>query len=305
MNGIVLTGATSMLGIALINQCIKNHINILAIVRRNSSNLNRIPLSDHVKVMECNLDELSSLKVQKDQYDVFYHFAWDYTQRKTRDNPILQNKNIQYTLDAVELAARIGCHTFIGAGSQAEYGRVDDALSPMTPVNPDNAYGIAKYTAGKLSKLLCRDIGIRHIWTRILSVYGPYDNENTMIMYTIRTLLSKEKPIYTPSEQQWDYLYSEDAARAFYAIGRKGKNNSIYCIGCGEAHPLHEYISTIRDCIDADLPLGIGEMEYSNNQVMHLCANISNLADDTGFQPEFSFHDGIARTIAWYKGEIL
>lgn len=96
-----------------------------------------------------------------------------------------QLQNIQYTLDAVELASRIGCKKFVGAGSQAEYGRVEGVLSASTPVFPENGYGIAKLCAGQMSRILCEQKQIEHIWTRILSIYGPYDGENTMIMSSI------------------------------------------------------------------------------------------------------------------------
>lgn len=301
MNSIVLTGATSMLGVALIKECIKNQTNVLAIVRRNSINFHRIQDSTYVKIVECNLDELENLELPEDNYDVFYHFAWDYTDKKNRDNALYQNLNIKYTLNAVELAHKSGCSTFIGAGSQAEYGKVNDIIAPDTPINPDIAYGIAKYAAGRLSGLLCCDLGIKHIWTRVFSVYGPYDNQETMIMYSIRKLLNHEKPIYTKSEQLWDYLYCDDAARAFYLVGVKGKDKAVYCIGSGKVQQLSEYIYKIRDSIDISLPIGIGEKDYSKNQVMYLCADISNLIIDTGFQPIYSFDEGIHNSIEWFK----
>lgn len=303
MNRVVLTGATSMIGVALMKECIKHHIQVLAIVRRNSTNLYRIPNSDDIKVIEYNLEELSTLEIPKEDYDVFYHLGWDYTGRQNRNNAVLQNLNIKYTLDAVELAYRMGCSTFIGAGSQAEYGRVENMITPKTPVNPDIAYGIAKYAAGKLSSLRCEELEMKHIWTRIFSVYGPYDNNDTMIMYSIRKMLAKEKTEYTKSEQLWDYLYCDDAASAFYAIGLRGKDKSTYCIGSGEVKQLSEYIHTIRDNIDHKLEIGIGEKEYAEKQVMHLCADISNLTADTGFQPEIAFDEGIKRTIEWFMKE--
>ena len=55
----------------------------------------------------------------------------------------MQNANIKYTLDAVELAKRLGCKTFIGAGSQAEYGRVEGTISEKTDKNPENGYALA------------------------------------------------------------------------------------------------------------------------------------------------------------------
>lgn len=35
---------------------------------------------------------------------------------------------------------------------------------------------------------------------------------------------------------------------------------------------------------------------------MHLCADISDLTNDTGFIPQYSFEEGIKETIEWYKG---
>lgn len=304
MKRIVLTGATSMIGVALIKECIENNVQVLAIVRCNSQNIMRIPKSELVDIVECDLENLQEVTFSAYKYDVFYHLAWDFTARKFRDEPYRQNKNVNYTLDAVNLAFKLGCHTFIGAGSQAEYGRTGEtAMSPETPINPDIAYGIAKYSAGKLSRLMCRDLGMKHIWTRIFSVYGPYDNDNTMIMYAINKLLAHERPSFTKSEQLWDYLYCGDAAQALYLLGSKGKDKSVYCIGSGAIYPLYNYIYKIRDNINKELAIGIGDREYTENQVMHLCADVTNLIKDTGFQPRYSFDEGIKLTIGWVKSQ--
>lgn len=304
MKKIVLTGATSMIGVALIKECIKNGVQVLAIVRSNSHNIMRIPKSELVDIVECDLENLRELKLFKGKYDVFYHLAWDFTSRKYRNEPYRQNRNVNYTLDAVNLAHNLGCHIFIGAGSQAEYGRIDEnVISPDTPINPDIAYGVAKYSAGKLSGLLCGNLGIKHIWTRIFSVYGPCDNDNTMVMYAIKKLLAKEKPSFTKSEQLWDYIYCEDAAQSLYLLGTKGKDKSIYCIGSGTVYPLYDYIYIIRDSINKNLSVGIGDIKYSENQVMHLCADITNLTEDTGFKPKYSFDEGIKLTIEWFKNQ--
>lgn len=302
MEKIILTGSTSMLGVALINECIKNNTKVIAVVRPNSKNIDRLPNSDLITIVECGLDEIDKLKnLDKDLYDGFYHFGWEGTGKKVRNNPEIQNKNIGYTLNAVKVAKELGCKIFIGAGSQAEYGRVVDVISPDTPVNPLSAYGVAKYAAFKLSSILCNDIGIKHVWTRIFSVYGPYDNDATMISYCLKKLIIGEKPSFTKSEQMWDYLYCGDAARAFYLIGEKGIDQSVYCIGSGVAMPLSEYIMQIRDLVDKNLPIGIGELEYANNQIMNLCADITSLSRDTGFIPIYSFQDGMKKTIEFFK----
>ena len=60
---------------------------------------------------------------------MFYHFGWDGTFGNSRNNMYGQNLNVKYALDAVKAAKATGCHTFVGAGSQAEYGRFEGKLS--------------------------------------------------------------------------------------------------------------------------------------------------------------------------------
>lgn len=302
MNRVIITGPTGSIGIALINELVKNKVEVIAVCRPGSKRMSRIPKCDKVKIVECGLEEIYKLsELVKDKVDVFYHFAWDGTFGNTRNDMELQNNNVKYALEAVKTAKILGCHKFVGAGSQAEYGRVEGTLTPDTPAFPENGYGIAKLCAGQMTRIMCEQLGVEHVWTRILSIYGPYDGENTMIMSTIYKLLKGEKPSLTAGEQMWDYMYSKDVARAFYLIGEKGKNGSTYCLGSGNARPLKEYVMMLRDAIDSQLPLGIGDVPYGDKQVMYLCANIDNLREDTGFVPEISFEEGIKETIEWCK----
>jgi len=302
MKRIILTGATSMLGLALIDECLENDTDVVAVIRKNSSKINYLPNSRNIKVVECDITDVSSLSDSIGRgFDAFYHFAWEGTSSVERINVSTQNKNIGFTLDAVRLANVLECRKFIGAGSQAEYGRISGAINTDVTASPENAYGIAKYTAGKLSSLLAKEMDIEFIWTRIFSVYGSYDSHNSMVMYCIRSLLNNEKPRFTPCEQKWDYLYFRDAAKAFYALIEKGVNQRLYNIGSGVASPLSEYIHAIRDAINPALPLGIGDLEYSTGQVMSLHADISGLTNDTGFLPSTTFEEGIHKTVDWYK----
>ena len=246
------------------------------------------------------MDQLQSLerKLPAD-YDVFYHFGWDGSFGAARMDLSTQTKNIQYSLDAVELAKKLGCKVFIGAGSQSEFGHVNGVLHPDTPCNPDNGYGVAKLAAGQMTRLKCKGYGIRHNWVRILSIYGPHDKAHTMVMSTILKMLDGQRVQFTKGDQIWDYIYNKDAARAFRMIAEQGKDGAVYCFGSGKTRRLREYIEAIRDAVDPQIELGIGELPYYPNQVMHLEADISSLTADTGFVPEYSFEDGIQETVVW------
>ncbi len=296
----VINGATGAIGMALIRELIAEGHEILVLCRESSPRSKNIPNHSLVKKIDCPLDKMHELSLDTEPYDVFYHFAWEGTTGEARNDTYLQNRNVTYTLDAVALASRLGCKTFIGAGSQAEYGRVEGKLTPKTPTFPENGYGIAKLCASQLSRIMCASLGLRHIWTRILSVYGPNDTPNSMVMSTIRKLRQGEKPSFTAGEQIWDYLYSGDAAKAFVALAEKGKDGEIYCLGSGAPQKLCEYIKTIGRLTAPNSELGIGEVPYADKQVMYLCADIEALTADTGFVPKTSFENGIKETLAWY-----
>lgn len=305
MEKAVITGPTGAIGVALINELVQHNINVYAVCRPESKRLVNIPKNPLVTVIACDLDQLGNLSdIINESCDVFYHFGWDGTFGDSRNNMQGQLKNVQYTLDAVEAASRLGCRKFVGAGSQAEYGRVEGKLNSSTPAFPENGYGIAKLCAGQMSRILCEQKQMEHIWTRILSIYGPYDGINTMIMSVIAKLMNNEKPSLTKGEQLWDYLYAKDAGYAMYLLGKKGISGKTYCIGSGKVMPLAQYVEVLRNCISPELPLGFGEIPYAPKQVMNLCADISDLTADTGFLPQYSFEAGIKETIEWYKGRI-
>jgi nucleoside-diphosphate-sugar epimerase len=290
-----------MLGVSLIEECICNRTHVLAIVRNQSSRRDRLPSSEFLRIVECDLSEFGDFPDQSEKYDVFYHFGWQGTDRKNRNDPAIQAENVGYTLEAVRLAARLGCRMFVGAGSQAEYGRTCEKLSPKSPADPRTAYGIAKYAASGLSLLLAKELGMTHVWVRVFSVYGPCDGEHTMIMSGIRQLLSGDRPQYTKGGQFWDYLYCGDAAKAFYLVGAKTARHAVYCLGSGTGKPLRDYIGILRDAVDPALEVGLGELPYPPDQVMHLCADISDLCEDTGFSPQTDFKTGIEKTIKWVR----
>lgn len=301
MKNVVITGAAGMIGLALIRRLTAEGCNVYAIVRPDSDRNANIHQTEHVKVIECDLSELRTLKnFITEKCDMFFHFGWTGTSGTARNDMYMQTKNIQYTIDAVNAAHDLGCNVFLGAGSQAEYGRCEEKISPMTPTNPENGYGMAKLCAGQMSRSLCMELGIKHVWCRIFSVYGPYDGEQTMVISGIRKILNGERPSYTKGEQLWDYLYCDDAADALYLSAIHGKNGAVYCVGSGKVHPLREYIEMIRDIVNPGASIGIGDIPYAENQVMYLCADISSLQADTGFEPRYSFEEGIKITKNFY-----
>lgn len=297
---VAITGPTGAIGMALINNCIQNSINVLAICHKGSKRIAQIPKSPYVRIIEANLDEYEGIdasKVVDEKCDLFIHLAWNGTFGDTRNDVGFQADNIKYSLEAVNLAARLGCTVFVGAGSQAEYGKVSEPLRPDTPTFPENGYGVAKLAAGNLTRIRCEQLGIKHIWTRILSVYGPFDGNYTMVMGTLIKMLAGEKTHFTEGKQIWNYLFSEDAAKMILWLAQNGDDGKVYCLGSNEARPLREYIEIMYKQTGSKAELGFGDIPYNNGQVMCLCVAESPIKDF-----EFtSFEEGIKRTVASLK----
>ena len=300
MKRAIITGATGTVGTAIIQELIKSNVEVLVFCRHDSKRISQIPQNSLVTIKYCSLDDLANVENDSEKkYDVFYHLAWEGTSGEARDNYYLQNKNVKYALDAVGVAKRFGCDTFIGVGSQAEYGRVEGMLKPNTPTFPTMGYGIGKLSAGLLTRQYARQLGLKHIWVRILSVYGPNDGKQSLTVSTINKLLAGEVPQLTKGDQMWDFLYSGDAAKAFVLLGDKGVNGKTYVLGSGKVKRLREYIEDLRDVVSPNSELAFGAIEYYPHQVMYLQADTTELVQDTGWSPTVEFIDGIKQLLHW------
>ena len=324
MKRAIVTGATGAVGMALIQLLIDKGIEIFVITRPDSMRNDRLRrLADSystsadkkINILEWDFSKLSDLENNTGkEWDVFFHFAWAGASGQGRNDMYLQNQNVRMSLDAVALAERFGCKKFVGAGSQAEYGRpylkkdtpmdyqIDQyRLSSETPAFPEMGYGFAKLCAGYMTRDYAHQLGLEHNWLRVLSVFGPYDGDNSMMMQAIKGFMKGTSPDFSKGEQIWDYVYSKDAALAFYDVAEKGIDGKTYVLGSEKERPLAEYLSIARDIICPGLKLKMGTRPYGENQVMYLAADSSELKKDTGFECRYLFEDGIEETVKLLK----
>lgn len=297
----IITGATGAIGTALIKELVDRNIEVLVFTRKKSNRNVNIIKHNLVTIKFCSLEELKYVKNDSNKrYDVFFHLAWAGTTGNDRNNSEIQNKNIVFSVDAAECAHRFGCKKIVGIGSQAEYGCKKKKLTSKTLCKPENAYGKAKLAAGKQLRKKCKQLNIEFNWVRVLSVYGENDSSNSLISYSISQMLSNNELNVTKCEQIWDYLNSKDAARALYGIAERGINNKTYVLGSGRTMKLKDYLEIIKKVTKSSSIIKYGMKPYSENQVMFLCADISDIANDTGWEPIIDFENGISEIIKSY-----
>ena len=305
INGAIITGATGAIGIALSKLLSEKNIPVLAVIRKNSARRKYIDGLPDVDILECDISDFDIVEADGSvHYDVIFDLAWEGSDQGSRQNPDIQKKNIEYIPSIIRFAQRSGCKTFIGAGSQAEYGRVSGKINEEHPLNPVTEYGKAKLQVENLSREICTAKGIRYVWPRIFSVYGPGMGMDSLITYSISEIMKGNSPKMTKGEQIWDFMYADDAALALYLLAVNESAEGVYCISGGEGMSVREYTTIIRDVANPEVELKFGEIPYQENQVMELVGDISKLKKETGFKSSVPFDVGIMRMVEWMKSEI-
>lgn len=299
---IFLTGASGFVCSYVLRQLVSSRKHEVAILLRSPESAWRIQdLIPNVQVIVGNLYHPGNFEPQVAAFgpDAVVHMAWDGVLGSDR-NSLRQWRNIPAALELVEMAARVGARHWIGLGSQAEYGPCQNRIDESVPTNPTTLYGVSKLATCNLVQRLCDELGIRFGWIRLFSSYGPADNPSLMIPYLIESLLKGERPKLTRAEQMWDYIYIEDAAAAIVAVTESREAVGVFNLGSGTAPQLKAVIEKIRNLVDPTLPVGFGEVDYRQDQVMHLEADISRLKKFTGWSPVVDIETGLKKTVAWH-----
>lgn len=302
MKHVVITGADGFIGSHLVKRFVSQGFAVTAIVMINSPIRHRIEGIENVNIVEGDLAQWEKLADSMPQFpDAFFHLAWAGVSPEGRNSLSIQFPNIELSLNAVRLASKICAQRFILPGSTTEYTDCGRSINESACPSPQNAYGAAKISARYLCGSLCEELGLPYIYVVVTGIYSADRVDNNVIYYAISNLLEGKRPAFTKLEQMWDYVHIDDVLTAMVLIAQKGKANAFYVIGHGDNWPLANYIYQIRDAIDPNLPLGIGEIPYKNNKMPSSCVDLATLHEDTGFVPQIPFSKGILEVIEKVK----
>jgi UDP-glucose 4-epimerase len=300
---VLITGASGFVGSFLLKQLIKEGKHKVAVILRDPLNAWRIQSClKNVYLIKGSLDDPDSYRSQFSIFrpDVLIHLAWDGVGSKSR-NAKGQWRNVSYMLELMEIAVAQDVGTFIGLGSQAEYGLVNASIDENEITKPTTLYGVSKLAACNIGQVMAASSNIRFSWLRLFSSYGPMDQPDWLIPYLINSLLRGESPNLTLAEQLWDFIHVSDVASAIKIMIDKPNANGIFNIGSGNALPLKSIIEKTRDLINPSLALNFGAIPYRLDQVMHLEANIDLLSNATGWKPIVGINEGLLETVNWWK----
>lgn len=302
MKKAIVTGANGFVGSALCKELSDSGYKVIAVVKNPKSDISKIIGLPDLKIIYCDLANFKNLTnlIEDGDIDILYHLAWVGSAGPLRCDSDIQINNIKYTCDTVKACAEINCRRIVFASSIMEY-EVQALIAANIIPGISTLYSSAKAAASHMARTIAGSFGVDYIRAVISNIYGPGELSPRLINTTLRKLLSGQHCAFTAGEQIYDFIYITDAAKTFKIIGEKGISNKTYYIGSQNPKPLKEFLFEMRDQINSEIEIGLGEIPFKGISLTYNEFDISAVKNDTGFIPEIEFAEGIKKTIEWIK----
>ncbi len=297
MKKAIITGAGGFVGRAVVKELLAHNIEVTAIDIRLPEKYDN-PGAVWVEADIQNIWALEQHPAMSGA-DTFYHFAWRGSAGPERTDEAIQLANAVQTAGCLRFAKKLGCTRFVGAGSIMETEILAAMDSRGTRPGPAYIYGSGKLAAHTICESVAAAIDIDLVWARITNAYGAGEVSPRFINTTLRKIIRSEPLEFTAATQNYDFVYVDDVALAFYLLGEKGRPFCTYVISSGGAKPLKEFIVELADSVSKGSRLGFGEVPFTGINIPLSAFDCTPLMEDTGFVPRLSFAEGIRRTMSW------
>lgn len=184
-------------------------------------------------------------------------------------------------------------------------GEVDlIATTEDSAIHPSSVYGISKQVQGQLVHLVCKSIGVESVSFRYQNVYGPgqsLTNPYTGILSIFSTRIKNGNGIniFEDGKETRDFVYIEDVVDATI-LGMKvpEANGHVFNVGTGIATDVLTVAKTLCDKYGINVPITVSG-NYRLGDIRHNFADITAARQILGFEPKWSFSDGIEQFTNW------
>jgi CDP-glucose 4,6-dehydratase len=311
---VLVTGGHGLLGAWLIQELLRQDVRVVALRRDEPviSSLAMLGLDGRVDTVHGDIrdDGLIARALNEYEIDSVFHLAAQ-TQVGTANRAPLSTfeTNIRGTWIVLEACRLHGVASVLVASSDKAYGHQTelpyDERQPLAPIYP---YDVSKAAADLLARSYWHTYGLPVAVTRFANLYGGGDtNRSRLVPEAVGAALAGRAPVIrSDGSPERDFLYVEDAARAYVAIWRallagEGRGEAFNA-GGGRPHRVRDVVELICRLAGGDaLKPDIRGEGVPHGEIDRQWVNSAKLRELTGWQPAVELETGLRLTLDWYR----
>lgn len=178
------------------------------------------------------------------------------------------------------------------------------ATDEKSKIHPTSVYGITKQVEGELVHCVCQAIGIPSVSFRYQNVYGPgqsLKNPYTGILSIFSNSLRQNNDIniFEDGTESRDFVYIDDVADAtILAIENDKCAYKAFNIGTGVSVDVLTVAKTLKDFYKSNSKISVSG-NFRLGDIRHNFADISLAKDILGYEPKFTFEQGLKKFCDW------
>ena len=241
---------------------------------------------------------------------VLHQAAWGSVPRSL-EMPLFYNKNnIEGTLNMLEAARQNGVKKFVYASSSSVYG--DEPNLPKTEGREGNLlspYALTKRCDEEWAKLYTKFYGLDTYGMRYFNVFGRRQDPDgayaAVIPKFLKQLMHGETPtINGDGKQSRDFTYIDNVIEANLkaCLAPHEAAGEAFNIAYGGREFLIDIYYGLTKALGVNIEQNFGPDRKGD--IKHSNADISKARKLLGYDPDYSFEDGIQLAIDWYKANL-
>ena len=171
-------------------------------------------------------------------------------------------------------------------------------------IHPSSIYGITKQNQEQMVLVACAAKNISAVAFRYQNVYGPgqsLKNPYTGILSIFSTQIRNGLPIniFEDGKESRDFIFIDDVTDATIAgIETNNSRTAVYNVGSGVPTTVLEVANELMKNYNIEVPLTVTG-NYRIGDIRHNYADLSLIKKELGFQPKYSFKEGLKQFCEW------
>jgi CDP-glucose 4,6-dehydratase len=311
----LVTGGRGFVGAWLCNELLGRGEPVVSLDRvgreGRPSALSLLEIDDRVDEVDGDLVDAELLRrtLADHQVSAVFHLAAQTIVGTAADSPAATfDANVRGTWTLLEACREHGVDSVVVASSDKAYGahdelpyREDFALQPTAP------YEVSKAAADLIARSYWHAYGLPVAVTRFANVYGGGDtNFSRLIPEAVSAALDARPPVLrSDGSPERDFLYVEDAARAYLAIGdalgRDEVRGQAFNAGGGRPHAVGSVVELIARLAGTGVEPDVRGTGNPAGEIDRQYVDPTKIRELVGWQPEVDLEEGLRRTIEWYR----